>query len=96
MFGQVQSELRYAIVISISYNCLYVQKEMFGFRVSSEMHAMRRRRQKGCPTAQETNNYQEKEAEIEKLSGNKQKIKQQLKVVWSLRKTPTIRVNMKR
>ena len=60
MFGQVQSELRYAIVISISYNCLYVQKEMFGFRVSSEMHAMRRRRQKGCRTAQETNNYQEK------------------------------------
>ena len=36
-----------------------------------------------------------KEAEIEKLSGNKQKNKQQLKVVWSLRKTPTIRVNMK-
>ena len=45
------------------------------------MHAMRRRRQKGCPTAQETNNYQEKEAKIEKLSGNKQKIKQQFNVV---------------
>ena len=53
---------------------------MGNFRVSSEMHAMRRRRQKGCPTAQETNNYQEKEAEIEK-SGNKQQIKQQFKVV---------------
>ena len=71
-------------------------KEMLG-RVQSELRDACNAEEAAKRLSDSSGNQQlsGKEAEIEKLSGNKQKNKQQLKVVWSLRKTPTIRVNMK-
>ena len=76
---------------------IVVQKEVFGL-VQSELRDACNAEEAVKRLSDSSGNQQlsGKEAEIEKLSGNKQKIKQQLKVVWSLRKTPTIRVNMKR